>query len=55
MSKHPDDNDKDLINGAPAGDPLTEAYTGMVSPDIEEINEHAASRAKEDQVEPDSM
>lgn len=55
MSKNPDNNDKDLINGAPAGDPLTEAYTGMVSPDIVEINEHAASLAKEDAIEPDSM
>lgn len=55
MSKNSDYDDKDLINEPASSDPLAEVYSEMVSPDIEEINEHAAALAKEDEIEPDSL
>lgn len=55
MNKNSDFDDKDLINEHPAPDPLAEVYTEMISPDIEEINEHAAALAEEAETEPDTL
>lgn len=55
MSKNPDYDDKDLINEHAERDPLAEVYSEMVTPDIEEINEHAATLAAEDETESDTL
>lgn len=55
MSTNPDYDDKDLIHEPAEHDPLAEVYSEMVTPDIEEINEHAATLAAEDETEPDTM
>ncbi|SEE70536.1 hypothetical protein SAMN04489740_2250 [Arthrobacter alpinus] len=55
MSKNSDYDDKDLINEPSSADPLAEVYSEMVSPDIEEINEHAAALEEEAEIEPDSL
>ncbi|WP_181036001.1 MULTISPECIES: hypothetical protein [unclassified Arthrobacter] len=55
MSKNPDFDEKDLVRESTDHDPLAEVYSGMVSPDIAEINEHAEELAKEAQIEPDSL
>jgi hypothetical protein len=55
MNKNPDYDDKDLTSERPASDPLGEIYSGLVTPDIEEINEHAATLAQESEVEPDKL
>lgn len=55
MNKNPDFDDKDLIHDRPSPDHLAEVYSEMVTPDIEEINEHAEELAKEAQIEPDSL
>ncbi|PYI39261.1 hypothetical protein CVS30_04645 [Arthrobacter psychrolactophilus] len=55
MSKNSDYDDKDLINEPSSSDPLAEVYSEMVSPDIEEINEHATALEKEAEIEPDSL
>lgn len=55
MSKNPDYDDKDLIQVKPEQDHLAEVYSEMVTPDIEEINEHAATLEEEAQTEPDSL
>ncbi|WP_425864581.1 hypothetical protein [Arthrobacter sp. TWP1-1] len=55
MSKNSDYDDKDLINEPASPDPLAEVYSEMISPDIEEINEHAAALSEEAEIEPDSL
>ncbi|WP_160318857.1 hypothetical protein [Arthrobacter sp. ERGS1:01] len=53
MSKHPDRDEAGLTHDAAASDPLAEVYTEMVSPDIAEINDHAAALAEE--ADPDHL
>jgi len=53
MSKHPDRDEAGLIHEATDRDPLAEVYTEMVSPDIAEINDHAATLAEE--ADPDHL
>ncbi|MEO8222881.1 MAG: hypothetical protein ABI563_19115 [Specibacter sp.] len=55
MSKNPDYDDQDLIHDHHAADPLAQVYTEMVTPDIEEMNEHAAALAEEAETEPDNL
>ena len=55
MSKDSDFDDKDLINEHPVPDSLAEIYSELVSPDIEEINEHAATLKEESETEPDTI
>lgn len=55
MSKNPDFDDKDLIHEHHAPDPLAQVYSEMVTPDIEEINEHAASLAEAAETETDKL
>jgi hypothetical protein len=55
MSKNSDYDDKDLINEPASADPLAEVYSEMISPDIEEINEHAAALSEEAKIEPDAL
>lgn len=54
MSKNPD-RDADLIHDPAARDPLAEVYSELVSPDIAEMNEHAATLDEESETEPDHM
>lgn len=55
MSTEPDFDDQDLIHEKLGNDHLAEVYSEMVTPDIEEINEHAAALEKESRTEPDSL
>ncbi|MGO4382812.1 hypothetical protein [Specibacter sp. RAF43] len=55
MSKHPDRDDADLIRNPAAPDPLAEIYREMVTPDVEEMNEHADRLAEESRTEPDNL
>ncbi|MEV8181835.1 hypothetical protein [Specibacter sp. NPDC078692] len=55
MTENPDYDDKDLINESPSHDHLAEVYSEMVTPDIEEINEHAAALAQESEREADQL
>jgi hypothetical protein len=54
MSKHPD-RDADPAGENNARDPLAEVYTELVTPDIAEINDHAATLAEENETEPDNL
>lgn len=55
MSKNPDYDDKDLIQESPTRDHLAEVYSEMVTPDIDEMNDHAAALEKEAETEPDKL
>lgn len=55
MRKNPDYDDRDLIHEQPSSDPLAEVYSELVTPDIDEMNDHAARLAEEDETEPDSL
>lgn len=55
MNKNPDFDDKDLIHDRPSPDHLAEVYSEMVTPDIEEINEHAKTLANEGETEPERL
>ncbi len=55
MSKHPGRDDADLTHNKPDLDPLGEIYSEMVTPDIEEINEHAERLAEDSTTEPDKL
>ncbi|MFQ4147662.1 hypothetical protein AAGW05_03025 [Arthrobacter sp. LAPM80] len=55
MGKHPEFDDDDLIHEPSRRDPLAEVYSEMVTPDIEEINEHAKTLAQESESEPDQL
>lgn len=55
MSKHPDYDDNELIHENTPLDPLGEIYSGLVTPDIEEINEHAETLAAQGETEPDHL
>lgn len=55
MSKNSDYNDSDLTHEPPVNDPLAEVYTELVTPDIENINEHAAVLEEEGKAEPDGL
>lgn len=55
MSKNPDYDDKDLIHDHGSVDPLAQIYTELVTPDIEEMNEHADALAEEAETEPDNL
>lgn len=55
MSTNSDFDDKDLIHENTAPDALGELYSELVTPDIEEINEHAASLEAESETEPDKL
>lgn len=55
MSTNSDFDDKDLIHENTAPDVLGELYSELVTPDIEEINEHAASLEAESETEPDKL
>lgn len=55
MSKNPDYDDKDLIHDHGGADPLGLIYGEMVTPDIEEMNEHAEALAEEAETEPDNL
>ena len=55
MSKNSDHSDQDLTHEPPVNDPLAVLYTELVTPDIAEINEHAAALEEEDRIEPDRL
>lgn len=55
MNKNPDFNENELIHDHGAGDGLGEIYSELVTPDIEEMNEHADTLEQESQTEPDSL
>ncbi len=55
MSKNPDYDDKDLIHQSSAPDHLADLYSELVTPDIEEINDHAAALERESETEPDKL
>lgn len=55
MKNNPDYDDKDLVHEQRDLDPLGEIYSELVTPDIEEMNEHAATLAQESETEPDSL
>ncbi|MGA7204469.1 MAG: hypothetical protein WBX27_07570 [Specibacter sp.] len=54
MSKHPE-RDADPSGDTSARDPLAEVYTELVTPDIAEINDHAATLAEESETEPENL
>ncbi|MET4002789.1 MULTISPECIES: hypothetical protein [Arthrobacter] len=55
MSKHPDFDDSDLIHEPAKPDRLAQVYTEMVTPDIAEINDHAATLEEEAKTEPERL
>jgi len=55
MTKNPDFNENDLIHDLGATDGLGEIYSEMVTPDIEEMNDHADTLEQESRVEPDAL
>lgn len=55
MSKHPDYDDKDLIHDQGRIDPLGEIYSEMVSPDIDEMNDHAKTLNEESETESEQL
>lgn len=55
MKNNPDFDDKDLVHEPRDLDPLGEIYSELVTPDIEEMNEHAAALAAESETESDSL
>lgn len=55
MDKNRDFDDKDLIHEHTTPDALGEIYSDMVTPDIEEINEHAQTLEAESETEPDKL
>lgn len=55
MRNNPDYDDRDLVHEPRGLDPLGEIYSELVTPDIEEINEHAAALAEESETEPDAL
>ncbi|MBP2411798.1 hypothetical protein JOF48_000597 [Arthrobacter stackebrandtii] len=55
MNRNPDFNDNELIHDRGSVDGLGEIYSEMVTPDIEEMNEHADTLEQESQVEPDAL
>lgn len=55
MDKNSDFDDKDLIHESTKPDALGEIYSDLVTPDIEEINEHAATLEAESETEPDKL
>jgi len=54
MSKHPE-RDGSLIHDPAPRDHLAEVYSELVSPDIAEMNEHAATLEAEGEPEPEHM
>lgn len=55
MSTHPGRGDEEFTHNQPDLDPLGEIYSEMVTPDIEEINEHAEHLTQETDTEPDRL
>ncbi|MFB9166557.1 MULTISPECIES: hypothetical protein [Arthrobacter] len=55
MSKHPDFDDSELIHEPTTPDRLAEVYSEMVTPDIAEMNDHAATLEEEAKREPDRL
>lgn len=55
ITKNADYDDKDLIHESPIHDHLAEVSSGMVTPDLEEINENAAAIAQESETESDQL
>lgn len=54
MSKHPD-RDADITHNRAERDPLAEVYSELASPDIAEMNEHAAALEKASEPEPENL
>ncbi|WP_154605071.1 hypothetical protein [Arthrobacter sp. AQ5-05] len=54
MSKHPD-RDTDITHDPVEPDPLAEVYSELASPDITEMNEHAAALEKASEPEPENL
>ncbi|WP_269938042.1 hypothetical protein [Arthrobacter sp. HY1533] len=55
MRNNPDYDDRDLVHEPRDLDPLGEIYSELVTPDIEEMNDHAAALAEESETESDSL
>ncbi len=55
MSKNPDYDDTELIHESPSRDHLADVYREMVTPDIDEMNEHARTLEQESETEPDKL
>lgn len=55
MNKNSEFDDKDLIHEHTTPDALGEIYSDMVTPDIEEMNDHAATLEAESETEPDQL
>ena len=47
MSTHPDRGDAEFTHNQPDVDPLGAIYSALVTPDIEEIDEHAERLAED--------
>ncbi len=55
MSRKPDRGDDAFTHNEPDVDPLGAIYSEMVTPDIEEMTEHAERVAEEKETERDEM